>query len=136
MIHMPSHVDVYLCSRPIDMRKSFEGLCAAVEAVFQRSVLDGHLFLFINKRRDRIKALWWDRDGLVIVYKRLEAGVFELPATAADQSHVTLDGTALAMLLGGVPLTTPRRKRYQRPAAAAASSTPVTPAANPAVAAT
>ncbi len=81
MIGMPSHVEVYLCSRPIDMRKSFEGLCAVVEAVFQRSVLDGQLFLFINKRRDRLKSLWWDRDGLVIVCKRLETGAFEVLTT-------------------------------------------------------
>ena len=100
MLSLPGNFDVYLCSQPVDMRKSFDGLCAAVEAVFQRNVFDGHLFLFINKRRDRIKALWWDRDGLVIVYKRLEAGVFELPAAAGNEPHLTLDATALAMLLG------------------------------------
>jgi transposase len=90
--------------------------------VFQRNVLDGHLFLFVNKRRDRIKALWWDRDGLIIFYKRLEAGVFEVPPATDDQSQVTLDATALAMLLGGVPLSTPRRKRYTRPAVTARES--------------
>lgn len=131
MIGMPSHVEVYLCSRPIDMRKSFEGLCAVVEAVFQRNVLDGQLFLFINKRRDRLKALWWDRDGLVIVYKRLEAGAFEMPAATTGAAHVTLDATALAMLLGGVPLTTPRRKRYQRPAAVATAAPATTTAPAP-----
>jgi hypothetical protein len=52
---------------PIGKRKSFEGLCTTVEAVLQRSVLDGQLFLYTNKRRDRLKTLWWDRDGLVIV---------------------------------------------------------------------
>ena len=114
MLSLPGNFDVYLCSQPVDMRKSFDGLCAAVETVFHRNVFDGHLFLFINKRRDRIKALWWDRDGLVIVYKRLEAGVFELPAAAGNEPHLTLDATALAMLLGGVPLATPRRKRYTR----------------------
>ena len=116
MIGLPGNFNVFLCTKPVDMRKSFDGLCATVETVFQRNVLDGHLFLFINKRRDRIKALWWDRDGLVIVYKRLEAGMFELPAAADEQSQLTLDATALAMLLGGVPLATPRRKRYSRPA--------------------
>jgi len=122
MLGLPGNLDVFLCSQPVDMRKSFDGLCAAVETVFQRNVFDGHLFLFLNKRRDRIKALWWDRDGLVIVYKRLEAGVFELPATAREQPHLTLDATALAMLLGGVPLATPRRKRYTRARLVASAS--------------
>ncbi len=116
MLSIPSGVQVYLCARPIDLRKSFDGLSAAVEVVFERSVLDGHLFLFLNKRRDRLKALWWDRDGCAIFYKRLERGCFELPHDADERGHVTLDATALAMLLGGVPLATPRRPRYSRPA--------------------
>jgi transposase len=116
MLSLPAHTQVYLCAKPIDLRKGFDGLCALVEAVFQRNVLDGHLFLFINRRRDRVKALWWDRDGLVIWYKRLERGCFELPRSAENSAHMTLDTTALAMLLGGVPLSTPRRVRYARPA--------------------
>ncbi len=114
MLSLPAHTNVYLCARPVDLRKSFDGLSALVEAVFQRNVLDGHLFLFVNKRCDRIKAMWWDQDGLVIWYKRLERGRFELPRDASEQGHVTLDATALAMLLGGVPLSTPRRVRYSR----------------------
>ena len=117
MLSVPSGVQVFLCAHPIDLRKSFDGLSAAVELVFERSVLDGHLFLFLNKRRDRLKALWWDRDGCAILYKRLERGCFELPRDADERGHVTLDATALAMLLGGVPLATPRRPRYSRPAA-------------------
>ena len=123
MLDLPSNMRVYLCSTPIDLRKSFDGLSAAVEAVFQRNVLDGHLFLFVNKRRDRIKALHWATDGMVIWYKRLEVGVFELPAAAADRAQLTLDATALAMLLGGVPLATPRGKRYARSATADAQPT-------------
>lgn len=114
MLSLPPGTNVYLCARPVDLRKSFDGLSAMVEVVFQRNVLDGHLFLFINKRRDRIKALWWEEGGLVIWYKRLERGGFELPRDAPDREHVTLDATALAMLLGGVPLATPRRIRYRR----------------------
>jgi transposase len=114
MLSLPARTNVYLCVRPVDLRKSFDGLSAMVEVVFQRNVLDGHLFLFINKRRDRVKALWWEEDGLIIWYKRLERGGFELPRDALEQEHVTLDATALAMLLGGVPLATPRRVRYAR----------------------
>jgi transposase len=114
MLSLPATMNVYLCAQPIDLRKSFEGLSTLVETVFQRNALDGHLFLFVNKRHYRLKALWWDRDGFVIWYKRLERGCFELPHATAEQPHVTLDATALAMLLGGVPLATPRRQRYAR----------------------
>jgi transposase len=71
MLSLPSQARVYLCTNSVDLRKSFDGLCGLVESVFQRDVLEGHLFLFLNKRRDRIKALWWDRDGLIIWYKKL-----------------------------------------------------------------
>ena len=74
MLNLPAHARVSLCTVAVDLRKSFDGLCGLVESVFQQNVLDGHLFLFLNQRRDRIKALWWDRDGLVIWYKRLERG--------------------------------------------------------------
>ena len=72
MLSLPAETHIYLCTTPIDLRKSFDGLSGLVESVFQRNVVDGHLFLFVNKRRDRIKALWWDRDGLIIWYKKLE----------------------------------------------------------------
>lgn len=114
MLSLPPSTNVYLCARPVDLRKGFDGLSVLVEAVFQRNVLDGHLFLFVHRRRDGVKALWWDRDGLVIWYKRLERGHFELPRGEPEQGHTTLDATALAMLLGGVPLSTPRRVRYWR----------------------
>jgi len=117
MLMFPAGTQVYLCTSPIDLRRSFDGLCAAVTLVFERDVFDGHLFLFLNKRRDRLKALWWDDGGLAIFYKRLERGCFELPRDVDERGHVTLDATALAMLLGGVPLATPRRPRYSRPKA-------------------
>lgn len=116
MLSLPTSGGVYLCTRPVDLRKSFDGLGALVESVFGRSVLDGQLFLFVNKRHDRLKAMWWEGDGLAIWYKRLERGGFELPRVEEDQTHVSLDATALAMLLGGVPLATPRRRRYARSA--------------------
>lgn len=114
MLSFPTNATIYFCAAPVDLRKSFDGLSGLVESVFQRNVLDGHLFLFVNKRRDRIKALWWDRDGCVLWYKRLESGTFETPAVAPGQSHLTLDATELAMLLGGVSLAgAKRRPRYR-----------------------
>src|SRR5487761_1588684 len=113
MLNLPAQPRVYLCTTPVDLRKSFDGLSGLVESVFQGNVLDGHLFLFVNKRQDRIKALWWDRDGLIIWYKRLEAGCFEIPRGSEGAAHVTLDATELAMLLGGVSLASvKRRKRF------------------------
>lgn len=115
MLSLPTSAQVYLCTVAVDLRKSFDGLCGLVEAVFQRDVLAGHLFLFLNKRRDRIKALWWDRDGLAIWYKRLERGRFEAPSARGDARQLELDATELAMLLGGVSLASvKRRKRFTR----------------------
>lgn len=113
MLNLPASLSIFLCAQPVDLRKSFDGLSGLVESVFQRNVLDGHLFLFVNKRRDRIKALWWDRDGRVLWYKLLERGTFETPQPAVGQNYVTLDETELAMLLGGVSLASAkRRKRF------------------------
>lgn len=114
MLSFPTNTRVYLCAASVDLRKSFDGLCGLVESVFQGNVLDGHLFLFLNKRRDRVKALWWDRDGLAIFYKRLERGTFEMPRAVGDAPQRELDATELAMLLGGVSLAgVKRRKRFR-----------------------
>jgi len=115
MLSLPLNTSIYLCVAPVDLRKSFDGLSGLVESVFQRNLLDGHLFLFLNKRRDRLKALWWERDGLTIWYRRLERGTFEVPPFADGAAHLALDATDVAMLLGGVSLATARRrKRYAR----------------------
>lgn len=111
MLTCPTHVPIYLFARPVDLRKSFDGLCGLVQTAFSRSVTEGHLFLFINQRRDRIKALWWEAGGLVIWYKRLEQGTLELPQVTTEQPHVTLDVAQLAMLLAGVPLDHARRRK-------------------------
>jgi transposase len=103
----------------------FDRLSGLVQAVFGRTCLEGHLFVFINRRRDRIKLLWWDRDGLALWYKRLESGTFEMPCPCAGQSHVELDTTEIAMLLGGVSLSSvKRRKRYTATMGQAATTSP------------
>ena len=90
--------------------------CAAwCEACFRPILLDGSLFLFVNRRGDRIKMLWWDRDGLALFYKRLESGTFEMLRPEGEAAAVELDATELAMLLSGVSLASvKRRKRYSR----------------------
>jgi transposase len=113
MIMLPSAVRIFLCTRPTDMRKGFDGLTGLVQECFAQDPLTGHLFLFVNRRRDRIKILYFDRDGLAIWYKRLEAGSFEIPATAADDG-IELQPAQLAMILAGIDLKSARqRKRFQ-----------------------
>lgn len=113
MIMLPSVVRIFLCTRPTDMRKGFDGLTGLVQECFAQDPLTGHLFLFVNRRRDRIKILYFDRDGLAIWYKRLEAGSFEIPATAA-RDGIELQPAQLAMILAGIDLKSARqRKRFQ-----------------------
>jgi transposase len=113
MIMPPSAVRIFLCTRSTDMRTGFDGLTGLVQECFGQDPLTGHLFLFINRRRDRIKILYFDRDGLAIWYKRLEAGTFQLPGTA-ERDGVELRPARLAMILSGIDMRTARqRKRFQ-----------------------
>jgi transposase len=115
MLNFASSLRIFLHARPTDMRKSFDGLCGLVRSELRADPLDGSLFLFVNRRGDRIKMLWWDRDGLALFYKRLESGTFEMLRSENDAAAVELDATTLAMLLGGVALdSVKRRKRYSR----------------------
>jgi transposase len=112
MIMLPSAVRIFLCARSVDLRKSFDGLTGLVQDCFGQDPLSGHLFLFLNRRRDRIKVLYFDRDGLAIWYKRLEAGSFQMPQVTQD--GVELQLAQFAMLLSGIDLQTARqRKRFQ-----------------------
>jgi transposase len=113
MFGFPSGTKIYLYAAPVDGRKSFDGLCALVESAFNMQVLDGHLFLFVNRRRDRLKALWWEAGGLILWHKRLERGTFELPSAQDNATHVTLDAVQLAMLIGGVSLSAARVRRQR-----------------------
>lgn len=117
MLGLPSGAKIYFCSQPVDLRRGFDGLSGMIESVLAMNVLNGHLFLFVNRRRDRIKALWWEPGGLVLWYKRLEQGTFEMPRVPEGQAHVTIDATQLAMLIGGVPLSSARTRRKRMEAA-------------------
>lgn len=117
MLSLSLPVDIFLYAEPADLRKSYDSLTALVRAHLKRNVLDGGLFVFLNRRRNRIKLLYWDRDGLAIWQKRLERGTFIAPQRAADQVSVTLSPAELALLLDGLEVITTRRSvRYQRPA--------------------
>ena len=105
MLSFPAAIKVYLCTVPCDMRRSFDGLSMMAEHVIGCNPYAGHLLVFSNRRTDRVKILYWDRDGWAIWYKRLEAGTFEFPFAE------------LAVLLEGIDLSQgKRRKRYSLPA--------------------
>ena len=113
MLSIPPSVPIFLYIPPTDLRKGFDGLSGIVRREFVADPLDGSLFLFINRRRDRLKILHFDGTGYWLYYKLLEAGTFEV--IASEGKCARIDSTQLAMLLGGVSLVgAKRRKRYQR----------------------
>jgi len=113
MISLPTTSGIYLYSHPADMRKGFSGLAGIVRDELGKTPNDGSLFLFINRRRDKLKALYWDRDGMAIWYKSLERGSFER-IRRDGQASVQLDAADLAMLLGGISIEdAKRRKRFK-----------------------
>ena len=96
------------------MRGSFDALAGAVRRLGLDPV-DGHLYLFLNRRRRLAKALWFDGSGWCLLSKRLENGSFQLPAITGDTAQVQIDGTAFAALLAGIDFTAARRGWYRRP---------------------
>ena len=134
MITLPSLRDmdrcvpmrIYLCLTPADMRWGFDTLAQIVRQAMGADPLSGDLFLFTARRRDRLKILYWDRDGLALWYKRLEEGTFRIP-TPADSATaaVELAASELAMLLEGIDLRSIRRfPRYAKPPAAVTLTAP------------
>jgi len=120
MIGFSIGVKVFLCTEPTDMRRGFDGLSGMAESLMQQDPLSGHLFVFRNRNRDKLKILYWDQDGLAIWYKRLEQGTFQFPTDGKAQDEVTagteISNSQLSLLLGGIDLRTARRrKRYELP---------------------
>ena len=114
MIHLPASVRVYLAMAPCDMRRSFDGLFALVQESMQFDAFAGHLFVFANQRRDRVKILYWDRDGFAIWAKRLEEGTYAMPFDENATSR-QINAAELGAILSGIDLSqAKRRKRYQR----------------------
>jgi transposase len=121
VIHLPASVRVYLCAAPCDMRRSFDGLHALVERMLQLDAFAGHLFVFANRRRDRVKILYRDRDGFAVWARRLEEGTYAMPFGEGDEVRREISAHELAALLSGIdPSRAKRRKRYERKCAEAA----------------
>jgi transposase len=122
MIALPSLADmdrsgvrIWLAAKPADMRCGFDRLAELARTVTGHDPLAGHLFLFRSRSGDRLKILYWDKDGLALWYKRLEEGVFKLPRTKDADTSIELRASELAMLLDGIDLRSVKRlKRYAR----------------------
>jgi transposase len=116
VLNLSSDLKIYAYTRPTDMRKGFNGLSGIVRSEFQSDPTDGSLFVFINRRRDRMKLLHFDGGGYWLYYRLLEAGTFEELKPTNDSSRLRIDATQLSMLLAGVSLVASRsrRKRYPK----------------------
>ena len=118
MLSIPGALKIFLAVTPTDLRKSHDGLAALVEHVLEADPFSGQLFVFRNKRSDRVKLLYWDGDGYALWYKRLEIGSYCFPAAPEGATRVAIAASDLSMLLSGVDLTSVKRsRRYQRSAA-------------------
>jgi transposase len=112
MLTLPPAVRVFVCLEPTDMRKGFDGLAAATREVIREDPLSGHLFVFFNRRRDRVKTIFWDRTGLVIWYKRLEKARFKLAMleTKRNNKRAEIESADLTLILEGIDLAGAKRR--------------------------
>ena len=112
MLMLPPSVRVFVCAEATDMRRSFDRLAEMTRSGLQQNPFSGHLFVFFNRPRDRVKLLFWDRSGFCLYYKRLERGAFRLPAITGG--GVELDAAELALILEGIDLAgATRRPRFE-----------------------
>jgi transposase len=115
VLSLPSALRIFLATEPADMRKGFDGLSQLVRERIAQDPLSGHLFVFRNKRRDRVKILYWDKDGFALWYKRLEKGTFRFPE--AKDGRVEVTPAEMAAVLEGIDLSRARRfPRFSLPA--------------------
>jgi transposase len=114
MLSIPPSTKIFVCTQPIDMRFSFDGLSGLVTTHFGVNPLSGHLFVFFSKRRDRMKILIWDVDGFVLYYKRLERGSFTWLDNLQLLPGSQILASDFALVLAGInPTEVKRSKRYQ-----------------------
>lgn len=124
MILVPRAVRVYFATRPVNLRKSFDGLVNEIRHALGYDPLDGHLFVFLNRRKNQVKLIVWTRGGFTIVHKRLERGTFTFPArVTGDAASVAIDVHELAMLLEGIDVSRVKTKPRWEPPARVRSTT-------------
>ena len=117
MLSFGAGMRIFVGIEPVDMRGSFDALAGAVRRL-GLDPTDGHLYLFLNRRRRLCKMIFFDGSGFCLFSKRLEMGTFELPQVPDGVDQVTVDATVLNSLLQGIALAAPRRRWYRQPAAA------------------
>jgi transposase len=116
VILLPWAVRVYFASAPTNLRKSFEGLSNEVRGVLALDPMSGHVFVFLNRRRNQVKLLMWTRGGFTILHKRLERGTFAFPAkVTAEATSVSIDVHELGMLLEGIEVAQAHVSRRWEP---------------------
>lgn len=116
MILLPRAVRVYFATAPVSLRKSFDGLSNEVRSVLGHNPLEGHVFIFLNRRKTQVKLLVWTRGGYTIVHKRLERGRFAFPkAVASDATSLAIDVHELGMLLEGIDVQGVRTSKRWKP---------------------
>jgi transposase len=113
MLSLPPTVRVFVATEPVDMRGSFDSLAGATRRLGLDPV-DGHLYLFMNRRRRLAKVLWFDGSGWCLLAKRLERGSYQLPALVGEGGQVSIDGATFASLLAGIDFTASRDGWYRR----------------------
>lgn len=117
MLTLPPAVKIYVAADPVDLRRGFDGLAASTREIIRQDPLCGHLFSFINRRRNRMKILVWQPSGFLLIYKRLERGRFRIPrAPKAGARHIEVDASELTLMIEGIDLRGARRRKRWREA--------------------
>jgi transposase len=112
---LPPKTRIMVCTEAVDMRKSFDGLAAATRKIMGQDPESGSLFIFTNKRANRLKAIWWDQTGYAILYKRLEWGYFRLPSSLGEEARsVVISSQELSKILEGIGLPPKRHRLYEQ----------------------
>jgi len=118
MFNLSNLTKIFVCTKPVDMRRSFNGLYALTQSVMQQDPFSGHLFLFKSRRGDFLKVFWWDRDGFAIFSKRLEIGSFQFPSVRfVDGSYepIEIERSQFLLMLEGIDTDNiKKRRRYRR----------------------
>ena len=118
MLTLPPSVRIYMAAEAVDLRRGFDGLAAAPRHILGKDPLSGHLFCFVNGRRNRMKVLVWEPSGFLLVYKRLERGRFRFPfEPPPGRRHLEMGATDLALMMEGIDLRGARRRPQWVPAA-------------------
>ena len=115
MLTLPPGTQMFLATSAVDGRKGIDGLSALVRSQFGHDPLSGHMFVFFSRRANRVRVLYWDRDGYVLVTKRLEQGRFKIPWQPSAQGHVAVEAAELLLILEGIDLGGAKRRARWSP---------------------